>query len=95
MYGNCRKFSLNKIYQKNDSKGGSAPVEECKKDQDHFPEPNRIDSKLKQPKVVIIGAGMAGLSAAHRLIKCGISNVVVLEALPRCDQISFKKKIYY
>ena len=34
-----------------------------------------------QPAVIIIGAGMAGLSAANRLIQCGISNFKVLEAM--------------
>lgn len=34
-------------------------------------------------KVIIIGAGMAGLSAANHLIKNGISNFKILEARNR------------
>lgn len=34
-------------------------------------------------KVIIIGAGMAGLSAANHLIKNGISNFKILEACNR------------
>lgn len=36
-----------------------------------------------EPRVVIIGAGMAGLSAAARLAQRGINNIVVLEAYER------------
>lgn len=34
-----------------------------------------------QPCVVIVGAGMAGLSAAARLVQCGITNFKILEAM--------------
>ncbi|CAH0404698.1 unnamed protein product [Chilo suppressalis] len=36
-----------------------------------------------EPRVVIIGAGMAGISAAARLAQRGINNIVVLEAYER------------
>lgn len=37
----------------------------------------------KKCKIIIIGAGMAGLSAANHLIKNGLSDFVVLEARKR------------
>jgi monoamine oxidase len=42
-----------------------------------------IDPCKPEPNVVIIGAGMAGLSAAHRLAQCGFRNFTVLEATDR------------
>jgi ribulose 1,5-bisphosphate synthetase/thiazole synthase len=36
-----------------------------------------------EKRVVILGAGMAGLSTAHRLIKSGFKNVKILEASDR------------
>lgn len=35
------------------------------------------------PKVIILGAGLAGLSAAYHLLKHGHNNVVILEASER------------
>lgn len=37
----------------------------------------------KQHKVIIIGAGMAGLSAANHLIKNGLTDLRILEARGR------------
>lgn len=34
----------------------------------------------KGPRVVIIGAGLAGLTAADRLARSGVTNLIVLEA---------------
>jgi NADPH-dependent 2,4-dienoyl-CoA reductase/sulfur reductase-like enzyme len=65
----------------------TAEVKDCNQEAESFPEPNRIDPGWKQPKVVIIGAGMAGLAAAQRLTKCGITDLVVLEALPRWNYV--------
>uniref|UniRef100_A0A0A9X7K5 Amine oxidase domain-containing protein n=1 Tax=Lygus hesperus TaxID=30085 RepID=A0A0A9X7K5_LYGHE len=36
-----------------------------------------------KPCVVIVGAGIAGLAAAQRLLCCGITNVIILEATDR------------
>ncbi|XP_069691766.1 peroxisomal N(1)-acetyl-spermine/spermidine oxidase-like [Periplaneta americana] len=46
-------------------------------------EPCYVDPCKPTPTVVIIGAGIAGLSAAHRLVQCGIRNFTVLEATDR------------
>jgi len=43
----------------------------------------KIPPGIRQPHVVIIGAGMAGLSAAQRLVSCGLSNITILEAIDR------------
>ena len=42
-----------------------------------------INMNNKDARVVIVGAGVAGLSAAHHLIKNGFDNVVILEATDR------------
>uniref|UniRef100_A0A1B6C6M6 Amine oxidase n=1 Tax=Clastoptera arizonana TaxID=38151 RepID=A0A1B6C6M6_9HEMI len=44
---------------------------------------SNIKSKSKDAKVVIIGAGMAGLAAANCLQKSGMHNYVIIEALDR------------
>ena len=42
-----------------------------------------VDPNTPEPRVVIIGAGVAGLSAAQHLARCGIMNFTVLEATNR------------
>ncbi|XP_072377080.1 peroxisomal N(1)-acetyl-spermine/spermidine oxidase-like [Diabrotica undecimpunctata] len=42
-----------------------------------------VDPCKPEPSVIIIGAGIAGLSAAQRLLQCGISNFKILEATER------------
>lgn len=42
-----------------------------------------VDPTKPEPSIVIIGAGIAGLSAAQRLVQCGINNFTVLEATDR------------
>lgn len=49
-------------------------------------------STLSQSKVVIIGAGIAGLTAAQTLVQSGIRNVTVLEASERYGGRIFTKK---
>ncbi|XP_011314302.1 peroxisomal N(1)-acetyl-spermine/spermidine oxidase [Fopius arisanus] len=46
-------------------------------------DPCMLDPCKPEPTVVIIGAGMAGLSAAHRLVQCGLQNFTILEATDR------------
>lgn len=52
-------------------------------------DPCMIDPCNPEPTVVIIGAGMAGLSAAHRLIQCGLKNFTILEATDRFIYLHF------
>ncbi|CAH0557846.1 unnamed protein product [Brassicogethes aeneus] len=42
-----------------------------------------VDPCKPEPSIVIIGAGIAGLSAAERLATCGITNFTILEATDR------------
>ena len=41
------------------------------------------ESSVSSPRVVIVGAGIAGLSAAEHLVKNGVTDVVILEAQGR------------
>lgn len=38
---------------------------------------------LKNTKIIIIGAGAAGISAAARLIEKGLENIIILEGKDR------------
>lgn len=44
---------------------------------------NEATTAIKEHKVIIIGAGMAGLSAANHLIKNGLTDFRILEARGR------------
>ena len=46
------------------------------------------------PHVIVIGAGMAGLSAANHLVNRGIHDVVVLEARDRIGGRMFTNRKY-
>lgn len=48
-----------------------------------------MDPCKPEPAVVIVGAGISGLSAAQRLAQSGISNFTVLEATDRYTDLSF------
>lgn len=48
---------------------------------------NMVDPCRPEPLVVIIGAGIAGLSVAQRLAQCGLSKITVLEATDRLVSI--------
>ena len=39
--------------------------------------------RAKDPKILIVGGGMAGISAAKQLIEGGIKDVMILEAKER------------
>lgn len=45
-------------------------------------------SSTKDARIIIIGAGMAGLAAAHSLQQAGIHNFVILEALDRYESLT-------
>lgn len=50
----------------------------------HTPKPPPLyPYHLPRPKVVIVGAGLAGLAAGSRLAQAGIRNVVIVEAIGR------------
>ena len=74
-----RNFASSKEGGKKDIPACSklARFESCQLD------PCMLDPCKPEPTVVIIGAGMAGLSAAHRLAQCGLQNFTILEATDR------------
>uniref|UniRef100_A0A3Q0RND5 Amine oxidase domain-containing protein n=1 Tax=Amphilophus citrinellus TaxID=61819 RepID=A0A3Q0RND5_AMPCI len=41
------------------------------------------DGLSSDPKIVIIGCGISGIAAAHRLVKAGYGHVRILEATAR------------
>lgn len=67
-----RRYSTQKCNKKQQENVVTCSVDEC-----------MVNPAAPEPSVVIIGAGIAGLSAAQRLIQCGISNFTVLEATDR------------
>lgn len=75
----CRNFASSKGGKEKDIPPCPklARFETCQLD------PCMLDPCKPEPTVVIIGAGMAGLSAAHRLAQCGLQNFTILEATDR------------
>lgn len=56
-------------------------------------DPCMRDPCKPEPNIVIVGAGMAGLSAAHRLVQCGFQNFTVLEATDRYAYIQKMRQL--
>lgn len=82
------RLNLNKIQRRNFWNLKKSEEEPCKDKEDAPPRPAqdeayKIPDSWSQPKVVVIGAGIAGLSAAHRLVQCGLCDVTILEATDR------------
>lgn len=48
--------------------------------------------KKNQPKIIIVGAGLAGLSAAMRLMENGFTNIIILEAENRVGGRIYSEK---
>lgn len=44
---------------------------------------NLLDPNIPQPRVIIIGAGLAGISAAYKLSQSGFKNFQIVEAIDR------------
>lgn len=53
---------------------------------------NKISPVMNQPKIIIVGAGIAGLTAAQTLVQNGIRSLTVLEASERYGGRIFTKK---
>lgn len=82
------RLNLNKIQRRHFWNLKKSEEEPCKDKEDVAPRPAqdeayKIPDSWSQPKVVVIGAGIAGLSAAHRLVQCGLCDVTILEATDR------------
>lgn len=67
-----RKYSTKKCDKKEKTDFVTCTISDC-----------MVDPAKPEPSVIIIGAGIAGLSAGQRLVQCGISNFTILEATDR------------
>ncbi|XP_070158216.1 peroxisomal N(1)-acetyl-spermine/spermidine oxidase [Polyergus mexicanus] len=77
---------LTRLFSSDKGEGGKRDISECTRSaklETCQLDPCMIDPCKPEPTIIVIGAGMAGLSAAHRLAQCGFHNLTVLEATDR------------
>lgn len=53
----------------------------------------RREPRKRQARVVVVGAGIAGLTAARKLVEAGVGSVLVLEARDRVGGRTFTRTV--